>query len=95
MGLALAVLPLTVPMIEPSFRTLLVPAVGGPSLTLAGLRAAGEAAIALSAVTVRAEEKYGVTLAAQTNPQPENRFALHRHARRQAGLDNGSDSVAR
>jgi hypothetical protein len=82
-------------MIEPSFRTLLVPAVGGASLPLSGLLAAGGAAIALSAITVRAEEKYGVTLAAQTNPQPENRFALHRHARWQAGLDNGSRSVAR
>jgi hypothetical protein len=81
LGLALAVLPLTVAMIEPSFRTLLVPAVGGPSLMLAGLRAAGEAAITLSAITVRAEEKYGVTFAAQTNPEPKNRFALHRHAR--------------
>jgi hypothetical protein len=93
--LALAVLPLTVAMIEPSLRTVLVPAVGGASLTLSGLLTAGEAAIALSAIPARAEEKYGMTFAAQTNPQPENRFALHRHARWPAGLDNGSDSVAR
>jgi len=51
---ALTVLLLPVAMIEPSFRTLLVSAIGTTPLMEPGLLAAGKAAIALPAVTVRA-----------------------------------------
>jgi hypothetical protein len=54
------VLPLTgpegTPMIFPCFRTVPVPAIGSAMLTQPGLLTAGEAAIALSAITL------GVTL---------------------------------
>jgi hypothetical protein len=87
---SLAVLALAVAMIEPPFRTLLVPPVGTPPLTLAGELAALRAAIAVSAITVRADEESRVTLLAQANSLPENCFAMNRrHASLPAGLDNG------
>ena len=91
---ALPVLPLTVAMIPPSFRTVLVTAVGTAALMESGLITAGEAAIALSAVTVRAEIEHRSAFAAQANPLPENQFAMSRHASSQAGLDNGNGFVS-
>jgi hypothetical protein len=53
------------------------------------------AAVALSAITVRADEEHCVTLVTEANSLPEYRFAMHcRHASSQAGLDNGSGFVA-
>jgi hypothetical protein len=92
---ALPVLPLPVAMIEPTFRTLLVPAISGAPLVEAGLTAAGEAAIALSAITVGTEEKDRAAFAAQAKPLPENHFAMNRHAYSQAALDMDSSFVAR
>ena len=89
-----AVFPLTVAMIEPSFRTLLVAAVGAAPLAKSGLLAAGQAAVALSAITVRAEKESRAAFAGQAKPLPQNHFARNRHASSQAGLDNGNGFVA-
>jgi hypothetical protein len=92
---AAAVLPLTVAMIEPPFRALLVAAVGAPPLLAAGLLAALVAAVAVSAIAVRTDEENRVTALTEANPLPQNRFAMnHRHASSHAGLDNGSGLVA-
>ena len=95
MRAAFSVLPLPVAMIEPSFGTLLMPAIGAAPLAPAGLIAAGAAAIALSAITVRAEEEQGAAFLAETNPQPQNHFSLSPHAPSQAGLDRQALFVAR
>lgn len=88
------VLPLTVAMIFPCFRTVPVPAIGAAMLTQPGLLTAGKAAIALSAVTAGTDKEHRLAFAAPANPLPENHFALLRHARSQAGLDNGRGFVA-
>jgi hypothetical protein len=87
-------LPLPVAMIEPSLRTLLVPAIGAAPLMEPGLIAASEAAIALSAITARTEKKDRAAFAAQAKPLPENHLAKNRHACSQAALDNGLGFVA-
>lgn len=86
---------LTVAMIEASFMALLVATVGAPSLADAGLFTALGATVALSAITVRADQKHCVTLVTVANSLPEYSFAVNcRHASSQAGLDNGSGFVA-
>jgi hypothetical protein len=57
-------------MIEPSFGTLLIATIGRAMLTEPGLPAAGQTAIALPAVTVRAQEKHRPTLAGMTKALP-------------------------
>ena len=94
MRLPPAIFPLAVPMIEASFQTPLVPAIGTAPLPQPGLIAAGQAAIALPAITVGTEEENGAASTAQANPLPQNHFARRRHACSQAGLDNGNGSVA-
>ncbi len=92
---AAPVFPLAVAMIEPSFRALLVAAVGAPSLVEPSLCAAGSTAVAVAAIAVRADKKYGVTLHTDANSLPEYRFAMNcRHASSQAGLDNDRSFVA-
>ena len=81
-------------MVVPSFLALLVSAIGATPLMEPGLLAAGEAAIALSAITARAEEKDREAFLARASPSPENHFAQNRHASSQAGLDKGTGSVA-
>ncbi len=82
-------------MIELPFGALLVASVGAPPLLPAGLLAALVAAVAVSAVAVRADEENRVAALAKANSLPQNRFAMHhRHASLQAGLDNGSGLVA-
>ena len=61
------VFPLVVVMVEPSARTLLVPLIGLPALLTPGLIAALGAAIAVSAITVRADEEHCMALATATN----------------------------
>jgi len=90
----LPVLPLPVPMIEPSFRTPLMPAIGAAPLLEPGLIAARAAAIALAAITAGTEEKERAAFATQTKPLPENHFAKSRHVCSQAALDNGLGFVA-
>ena len=83
------VFPLVVVMIELPVRALLVPFIGFPPLLTPGLIAAVGAAIAVSAIAVRADVKHRVALPAATNSKIENRFAVHqRHTQSQAGLDN-------
>jgi hypothetical protein len=86
---------LAVAMIELPFGALLVASVGAPPLLPAGLLAALIAAVAVSAVAVRADEENRVAALTKANSLPQNRFAMnHRHASSQAGLDNGSGLVA-
>ena len=86
---------LAIAMIEPPFRALLVASVGGPPLPAARLLAALGAAIAVSAIAVRADEENRLAALTKANLLPQNRFAVnHRHASSQAGLDNGSGLVA-
>jgi hypothetical protein len=92
---AAPVIALTVAMIEPSLGALLVATVGAPSLVDPGMLTARGAAVALSAIAVRADEEHRVTLATEANSLPEYRFAMNcRHASSQAGLDNGRGFVA-
>jgi hypothetical protein len=92
---AATVFPLSITMIELPFGTLLVSSVGGSPLLAAGLLAAWIAAVALSAIAVRANKENRVAALTKTNPLPQNRFAMnHRHASSQAELDNGSSLVA-
>ncbi len=90
--LAAPILPLPVAMVQLSFRAPRVAAVGTASLLAPGLRAAGEAAIALATVTMLTDPEDRVASDATANPLPENDFAMNRHARPQTGLDNGSRS---
>lgn len=92
---AAAVLPLTIAMIELPFGALLVALIGAPPLLAAGLVAALFAAVAMSAIAVRADEENRVAALTKANPLPQNRFAMnHRHASSQAELDNGTGLVA-
>jgi hypothetical protein len=85
---ALAVFPLAVAMIESSFQTSLVAAVGPPALAKPCLPPACQAAIALSTIAARTEKEGCAAIAGQANPKPQNHFARNRHASPQAGLDN-------
>jgi hypothetical protein len=90
-----SVFPLAVAMIESSFAASLVSPVGGSPLLAAGLFAALGAAVAVSTITMCADEKNGLALSTKANPLPQNRFAMnHRYARSTAELDNGSRLVA-
>jgi len=92
---AAPIIALTVAMVEPAFGAALMAVVGAPPLADAGILAALGTAVALPAITVRADEKYGVTLVTEANSLPEYRFAMHcRHASSQAGLDNGTGFVS-
>ena len=94
LGPAVTVLALPVAMIKASFRALLVAAVRLPALMNARLLTAGQAAIALSTITAGAQKENGAALAAQANPQPENKLTIVGHARRRAQLDNSSRFVS-
>jgi hypothetical protein len=92
---AAPVLPLTIAMIEPAFGALLVAAVGASPLLAPGIFAALGTAVAMAAITVRANEEHLLAFLTQANPLPQNRFAMnHRHASSQAGLDNSSGFVS-
>jgi hypothetical protein len=91
-GLAVSILPLPVTMVQPSFRASLVAAVGAASLLEPRFTAASGAAIALSAITMLADPEHREASTAAANPLPENHFAMSRHRRPQAGLDNGNRS---
>jgi hypothetical protein len=79
-------------MIEPSFEALLIAAISRAMLTEAGLPAASQAAIALPAVAVRAQEEHRPALPGTAKPLPQNHFPMGRHASSQAALDNGDRS---
>jgi hypothetical protein len=79
-------------MVQLSFVTSLVAAIGTAPLLAAGMGAAGEAAISLPAITMLTDPEDRMASAAAANPLTENYFAMNRHARPQTGLDNGSRS---
>jgi hypothetical protein len=91
-GLAVSIFPLSVTMVQSSFRAPLVAAVGAASLPEPGFRAASGAAIALPAITVRTNPEHRMAATAAANPLPENYFAMSRHPCARAGLDNGNRS---
>lgn len=92
---AATVFPLAIAVIELPFGTLLVSFVGGSPLLAAALLTACIAAVAVSAITVRANEENRVAALTKASPLPQNRFAMnHRHASSQAELDNGNRLVA-
>jgi hypothetical protein len=61
---------LAITMIQPPFGTLLIAAIGRTMLAEAGLPPASQAAIALPAVTARAQEEHRTAFADQTKPLP-------------------------
>jgi hypothetical protein len=84
--------PLPVAMIELALQTLLVAAVGLAVLPATGLAAAIQAAIAVSSITVRADEKQCVALVPEAHSRTQNQFASNRHLSSQRGFDNGNGS---
>jgi hypothetical protein len=90
---AFAILPLAVTMIEPSFRALLMPPVSAALSIAPGRSAAGQAAIAVSAVAMSADEKHRPAATSYANSLSQNCIAMCRHAFSQAVLDNGSGFV--
>jgi hypothetical protein len=74
-------------MIEPTFRALLVPAIGAASLAQSGLIPARWTAITLPPVTVRTQKKDRATFAPQAKAEPQRQLAMTRHACSQAALD--------
>jgi len=89
---ALPVRTLTVPMIEPALRTLLVAPIGGAMLPASSFRSASRAAITLSAVTLRANPEQRLASVPATNSRPDNDFSLNRHPPTLAAFDNGNGS---
>jgi hypothetical protein len=83
---------LPVAMIEPAFRTPLVAAVGGTVLLAPGFATASRAAIALSAIAVRANPEHRLASLAATKSRSENHFCMNRHLLTPAGFDNGNGS---
>jgi hypothetical protein len=89
------IFPLAIAMIEPSLRALLVAAVRATPLLPPRVFPAMWAAIAVSAITRGADEKYRETLWMAAHSLPQNCCVLiRRHALSQAGLDNGTCFVA-
>jgi hypothetical protein len=68
---------LAIAMIEPPFRALLVAPVGGPPLSAASLVAALGAAVAVSAIAVRADEENRFAVLTKAELLPQNRFAVN------------------
>jgi hypothetical protein len=81
-------------MIGSALRTLLMPAIGGAPLPEPGYVAAGEAAIALSAITVGAQKEQSPAVGHEARSLSKNHFADGRHACSQAVLDTGGNFVA-
>jgi hypothetical protein len=88
--MAVSALPVT--MIEPSFRTPLVPVVGAAALPAPSFGAAVIAAVTLPAVAVPADPEDCVASCSRTNALTKAHLAMPIHVRRQAGLDNGDRS---
>jgi hypothetical protein len=90
------ILSLPVAMIEPAFYTALVPPVGAAPLMETGLPAALRTAIAMSAVTVRADEEDRVTVLPAACALQQLCFVMgrQRRHRRPAGVDNSSTAMS-
>jgi hypothetical protein len=89
---ALAVVLLSIPVVEPTFRTLLIAAVGRPVLPTPGFTAAGRAAIALSAIAMRTNPEHRLASLAAANALPENHFSTNRHRSTQTDFDKANGS---
>ena len=77
---------LAVAMVQASFFTSLMPAVGAAPLILAGLAAALRAAIPMAAVAMRADIENRVTVQTAARPLPEVRVVMsHRRHRYERG----------
>jgi len=83
---------LPVSVIEPAFGAQLVAAVGISALLASGVRAAGGAAVALTAVAVRTSPEHRLASLAAANPLPENHLWMNCHPPTQADFDNGNGS---
>ena len=90
--MALAIVLLPIPVVEPAFGTLLIAAVGRPVLPAPGFAAARRAAVALSAVAMYTNPEHRLASLAAANPLPENHFCMNRHPPRQADFDNSNGS---
>ena len=93
LGLAKAILPLAIAMVEPPLGALLVPAVGAASLAEPRMALTAETAVALAVITADAKKEFGAAFAVPANASSEA-IVRRRHARWQAALDNGSSFVA-
>ena len=90
MRLPAPIRPLPVAMVQPSFATPLMAAVGAAPLLETCLGTASGAAITLTPITMLADPEHCMTSAAAADPLPENRFPMNRHACHRRGLDNGN-----
>jgi hypothetical protein len=88
--LAAPILALPVAMVEPPFQAALVTAVGAAPLLESCCATAGEAAIALSTITVLTDPEHRVASAATANPLTENYFAMNRQCPPSAGWTTGN-----
>ena len=80
-------------MIQPAFRALLIPTIRAAVLLEPDLAAALQTAIAVSPITVLANQEQSLTTGAK--PLPKHHFAVcRRHGPVRAGLDNGNRFVA-
>ena len=85
---------LAVSMVELPFRALLMAFIGLPPLVATGFIAARVAAIAMSAIAMRADKEHRVALLTEAHPVQENRVTVcRRHAWLKARLDNGTRFV--
>ena len=71
---ATAILALVVAVVEPTFFALLMAAIGGPALLLAGFVATSVTAVAMAAIAMLAEEEDTQAVTAIAGPLPENEF---------------------
>jgi hypothetical protein len=85
----LPISPLTIPMIQSSFRTLLMTAVGSSPLLSPGFGAAALAAIPMSSVAATADQKESPASFCVAKPLKKNNFGSVCHPRLKARLDNG------
>jgi hypothetical protein len=88
----LAVSALPVSVIEPAFETPLVPAIGISALLATSFPAAGGAAVALAAITMRTDKEHRLASLAPANSLPENYFSMRLHPPTQADFDKGNGS---
>jgi len=90
--LTAAILALPVAMVESPFRAALVAVVGAAPLLEPCFTTAGDAAIALSTITVLTDPEHRVASAATTNPLTENYLAMNRQCPPIAGWTTGNGS---
>ena len=76
-------------MVQPP---LVMTAIGGPMLPASRLTAAFRAAVALAAITARANPEKRPATRIAAKPLPENYFPMNRHPHTQADFDNDSGS---